>query len=67
MSTYQKQLITEFIFQIIFQMSRMLIYLDPDVICIKDPVKDLRKINELKVSDEIIAASTETLKKVKMT
>lgn len=41
----------------------ILIYLDPDVICIKDPVKELRKkIDELKASDEIIGASTETYK-----
>ena len=41
----------------------ILIYLDPDVICIKDPAKELKKkINELKASDEIIGASTETYK-----
>lgn len=42
----------------------ILIYLDPDVICIKNPVKELqKKIDELKTSDQIIGASTETYKK----
>ena len=44
--------------------NEILIYLDPDVICIKNPVKELqKKIDELKTSDQIIGASTETYKK----